>query len=596
MAKRVVKIYRLDADADIDALTTSFTRYARQVLRVPTESVRLFYEDGRTSTPSWKTLFTDFVQPNQPILDEEQSSSESFVCLLKSQNNRWYAISGGYGHHEIAGSIEKSFGTDILVRIINETDQSLIAASERSVTGGQVASSIHYRKISRFFEYKRFGSITNKVDAEIRQEEIERCFPSVDQEDIDKIRIAAGSNLQIKIGLDMETLREVIEDCENLLANDPLFNLNSIRPISKSQEPRLVASLYRELHDQMYDLYQGIADAFPFDICHNDFDRYLTSSAYKVLTKKPHTLADGTTKSYFFNFLTGRGVKQFQHDTPSIPNLRFGRDFFDLMRGVKTIPRDAAALAGQLKSAVIKSYDDNGVEQTTGSFFSHVMGDVTLEGTKYFLFDNKWYQLEDEFLDRLNRDIKSIYENSQIDIDLNAWPDGQIEGDYNEGHIGLPNTIVTDRLLHEYIEVCDLIISTDDTNYLIHVKKGFGNTVRELCNQVAVSSMRLHNAINSTNSGDYIEALFNRFRIYGGDTDYFVRARAQFANMTLDQFKNYFLSKPICVVLAFKDDTVGNRSLENPEDYRSAIAKFSVIELRHTLAATSIRFGICEID
>lgn len=302
MAKRVVKIYRLDVDTDIDVLTTSFTNYSRQELLVPTENIRLYYQDGRTSTPSWKTLFTDFAKPNQPILNEDQSSSESFICLLESKNNHWYAISGGYGHHEFAGSIEKSFGTDILVRIINETDQSLIAASERSVTGGQVASSIHYRKISRFFEYKRFGSITNKIDAEIRQEEIERCFPSVDQEDIDKIRIAAGSNLQIKIGLDIDILCEVIEDCENLLAQEPLFNLNSIRPISKSQEPVLVSNLYGELYDQMYELYLGRADAFPFDICHNDFDRYLTSSAYKILTKKPHTLADGKTQSYFLTF------------------------------------------------------------------------------------------------------------------------------------------------------------------------------------------------------------------------------------------------------------------------------------------------------
>lgn len=595
MTKRVVKIYKLDADANIDALTATFIRYNRQQLQDPTDRLRLYYQDGRTSTPSWKTLFTEFVEPNQPILNENQSSSESFICLMESQNNSWYAISGGFGHHTIAGSIDKTFGTDILVRTISETDQSLIAASERSVTGGQVASSIHYRKISRFFEYKRFGSITNKVDAEIRREEIARCFPSVDQEDIDKIRIAAGSNLQIKIGLDMDTLRDLIEDCDNLLIEPPLFNLNSIRPISKSQEPTLVANLYNELHDQMYDLYQGVEGAFPFDICHNDFDRYLTSSAYKVLTKKPHTLADGTTKSYFFNFLTKRGVKQFQADTPEVPDLRFGKDFFDLMRSVKTIPKDANALAGQLRNATIKSFDENGVEQTSGSFFSHVMGDVSLHGTKYFLFDNKWYQLEDEFLERLNQDLKSIYDNSQISIGLNAWPSGS-EGDYNEGYIGSPNTIVTDRLLHENIEVCDLIISTDDTNYLIHVKKGFGNTVRELCNQVAVSTTRLHNAINSNNSNEYFEALFERFKTYGGDTPYFVRTRAQFTNMTLQQFKNYFISKPICVVLAFKDDTARNRSLENPADYHSAIAKFSIIELRHTLAATSIRFGICEID
>lgn len=97
MTKRVLKIYRLDADADIDALTTSFVGYVRQQLQVPTDSVRLFYEAGRTSTPSWKALFTDFVQPNQPILNEDQSSSESFICLMESHNSNWYAISGGFG-------------------------------------------------------------------------------------------------------------------------------------------------------------------------------------------------------------------------------------------------------------------------------------------------------------------------------------------------------------------------------------------------------------------------------------------------------------------------------------------------------------------
>jgi len=601
MTKKVLKIYRLESDTNLAALTASFSGYSEQKLTEETEDIRLFYHAGKTSTPSWKGLFTELVEQNQAILEKDKSSSESFVCLIKAQNDRWYGISGGYGHHTISGSIEPTFGTDILVRVIDESDQSLIAASERSVTGGQVASSIHYRKISRFFEYKRFGSITNKVDAEIRDNVIEDCFPSVHSDDIGKIRIAAGSNLQIKVGLDILTLQTVIEDCEALLLKDANFNLNSIRPISKSDEPELVKRLDNQLYEQMFKLYQGEEGAFPFDICHNDFDRYLTSSNFKVLSRKSHELADGTKKSYLFNFLAKRGEKEFAAKTIGLAELRLGQDLFTKMRETKTIATTPAKLAGQLKSAVIHSFDEDGVQQTSGSFLSHVMGDVTLvddetgNEDKYFLFDSKWYQLEDEFLTKLNTDLKSIYENSKIDLDLLPWADGVNEGHYNEAHIGEDNVIVTDRLLHENIEVCDLIIQSENMTYLVHVKKGFGNTVRELCNQVAVSSARLHNALRSANSNAYLESLHERFLNYGGEKEYFVQTRAQFAGISLDDFKAA-MSKPLCVVLAFKDDAVKARSLDNPEDYNSAIAKFSIIELRQTLAATSVQFGIVEIS
>lgn len=199
--KRVLKLYRIDCDTEVSEIIKSASDYEEQTLIDPNISATVLYQKDNASTPGWKKFFKGVLKTDSALFDEEQSNSESFVCFLESANGQVYAVTGGYGHHLINPYCEKNFGTDILVRIIDEADQSLLAASEKSVTGGKIASSIHYRKTSRFYEHKSFGSITNSVSAEVTSSQIHDAFPTLSKADASKLKIVAGSNLQLKTSL-----------------------------------------------------------------------------------------------------------------------------------------------------------------------------------------------------------------------------------------------------------------------------------------------------------------------------------------------------------------------------------------------------------
>ena len=55
--KRVLKLYRLDENADIGSIITSAGNYEEQELANPDLAARIIYQKSKPSTPSWKDFF-----------------------------------------------------------------------------------------------------------------------------------------------------------------------------------------------------------------------------------------------------------------------------------------------------------------------------------------------------------------------------------------------------------------------------------------------------------------------------------------------------------------------------------------------------------
>lgn len=387
----------------------------------------------------------------------------------------------------------------------------------------------------------------------------------------------------------------LIEDCETVLKKEAKFTVNSIIAIRKSEHPKLIMDLEAELKKQLYDLYKGNEGAFPFDICHNDFDKYLGSSSIKLLVKRSVKGTDGTKRSLFVDFLQKRGEHVLEQNARELTDLRFGIELFDAMKKFKGKIKNADNLWSQLKTLHIHSYSPSGGMLTTGSFISHILGDVSLpNGNKFFLVDKQWYQLEQEFLNRLDNDCSSLIANQKVDLSLKPWSDSITEGSYNESYIGLKNYLCVDRLLLDNIEVCDLMFWDDDSLHLIHVKQEFGNTLRELCNQLLVSSSLLNEALLSEGRNIFLSRMHEKFKTMGGDSDYFEKTRAQFETTSVETFRSLF-DKKINVVLAVKDTAQTERDISDVTKFRSTIGKFSLVDLNQKMRMSTFRFGITQI-
>lgn len=65
------------------------------------------------------------------------------------------------------------------------------------------------------------------------------------------------------------------------------------------------------------------------------------------------------------------------------------------------------------------------------------------------------------------------------------------------------NTLVFDTVTPENIEACDILKWDDEFVYVIHVKKGFDTSMRDLAAQVSITAKRIRN--DRKTDYDYLE-------------------------------------------------------------------------------------------
>lgn len=166
------------------------------------------------------------------------------------------------------------------------------------------------------------------------------------------------------------------------------------------------------------------------------------------------------------------------------------------------------------------------------------------------------------------------------------------EGVFNALHIGDPNTLVTDRVLCDNIELGDILQWTEESLYIIHVKASFGNQMRELCSQAYVAATRLHRDLSSNRS--FIEAMYFALQGKIGGEPYFDRVGRQTETTSLETFKSLF-EKKIVFVVAVLDVGTTPRDIRNITEFNSNIAKFSLRELFMRMKGIDMALEVVQI-
>lgn len=594
--KMQVTIYKIDNENTIfddtkniiDPLRKRIIKngYKRQTLKTNLKAgytIELLYS-SYPSNPKWKDFFVGVAEKEQPILKISKGRNESFIMLIYNETTEnLYAITGGTGYHQIQEYIEDDFGVDIISRIISKDAKTIKSVKEMSIMGGVLGQTKYFRKDYNLIENDSFGKIYQELKSGITKNSLRKYF-GFSTEDLKKnSSCIAKSSFKISKAIDFNQLFKIIEGCEDIYNDKNLkqVQINNVNKIDRRNKD-LIQKLKNELLHQLWLRFNGEDNYIDFDLCHKDYDKYLTASYYVV--KKNYS------KNSFF-------------DDETIEELYNVDQILDKLHQLE-IYEDENAFKELIPNLKIFSYvdEDQTNSETNGFLIQHLFGDVQFIDDKYFFIDNQWYIIHDSFIDELNTSCQHFVKENNINgLDKFKWDyfAEESENDYNAKYIAndpaADKVIVLDKITPDYIEPCDILMWDDDKIYFYHVKAGFNNTMRDLCSQVFISANKIKQDVNS--GYNYIGMIYDNLKKKKNSSDsYFKKAGNQIANISKEDFIDLFRNRIPVFVLSVLDTNKAERDIiNNISTFRSNIAKFSLQDLFKVMKGIDVELKITQI-
>lgn len=532
--------------------------------------VKVLYA-SKMRTPKWRPFWKDVVDDDAALKSCYNTDASYLTFVIDNKNI--YAVSGGQGNFIIQDYIDLNFGINILTRLISKDSNVIKSLQDRGVTGSIIGSTKFFRGNYKLSDEDQFGKIYKQIKAELKKDVLLKEF-GFSEDDIKRnAGCLAKSSFQINKSIDFDTLLEVLGKITHILDRDELFSLNKVSLLSnKGQKNKdLLKNLEKHLFGILFDFCTKGGE-LDFDFAHPDFEKYFTANKYVVEKAGKVEIASFDELDSLCDFLS---------DT----SIRSSIDLTDLEKFLTS-----------LHNLRIKSIDSDGGVSTQAGVRYHIHGEVTYNECTYFLIDNRWYEIRADFVNDLNKDTKELVnqniDNSILDEKCTLSDDENL---YNQKFIK-DGYVVLDKITPENIELCDILKVTNDAIHLVHVKKGFDNSIRDLASQILISARRLQ--LDRKSGYQFIDLVESKLK--GGaksDDDYLKRASGQ--NIPEGSLKKTFQckkDKEICFCFAFVDTATTERSIKSPECFRSNIAKFSLIELEKEIHRAGFGFAVIQIE
>ncbi len=317
-----------------------------------------------------------------------------------------------------------------------------------------------------FSDENQFGKIFKQVQAELNKQLLKDTFGFSDKQlKRSKSVCMAKDSFQISKSVDFNTMLILVSKLAVIMNKKPRFSLNKVEHLSKrkTQNLQLIEKLESWAINVLYnDCIKG--DAPDVDFCHSKFDTFLSADIVQILIEK------------------GDPIEVPKHSTfgDIVRLLKKNGDYFD---------EDECFFKVSVLDRIIVSYDNDGQKLTSGSVFEHVHGEFTYDNKTYFLIDKEWYTIRPSFIKDLNEEctesLKYTWNNTILTESFNIK---ERESTYNQKYLNRNNYYVFDTITPSNIEACDVMKYDDTSIQLIHVKKGFDNSIRDLTSQITISA------------------------------------------------------------------------------------------------------------
>jgi uncharacterized protein (TIGR04141 family) len=400
---------------------------------------KAFFQQNRKTKPKWLDFISDYVN-----IDEEEifNTTNSFLLLIRCEN-RIFAVNKGFGFGALnRKKLEKGFGLRV---VLNEIDPHKI-------------KSIDARNIDTTTKQKR-------------------------------VFINRNSPLY-EFDFDFD------EDLVNIISGQP-SDAALARKLIGSDSLSITADIgFLELGDKCSQL----LDSFNKDVYRQNFpfiDYLQVVKDEDLITKLENNL---------INNIENRSTEKLILAYPEIPDFEQIENFkIWLGRDKKLIEEvDLEQLYDFLKenelNADIENIHiiglDNNDQAVTKKYSLHdfVVFETVFSDTRYLLSLNQWFELADNYVDEVNRELQIVPEIEHSFLPPLLY--GQREDEYNQDVVkNRANIVLLDK--HNYhvegqsrVEVCDLL--TQNKEFICVKKYNGSSTLSHLFNQGYVSATLLN--------------------------------------------------------------------------------------------------------
>lgn len=500
------------------------------------------------------------------------------VLLFISNPPHLYVTIGGNGYNYIKKIIDHRFGLILLSKIVDDINDELISVNSRGMIGSMAAVQEQFRRSLKIIDYVKFGKIPLEVNVKLNLRTSTEFFSYLQNNRKTRIKVKAGRYFTVKKAIDYEQFHQLIWNLNFMMELEEQDSFSTFQRIDDRNEisQKFLPFLTRRLFESLNSV-SGLSsesknyDKFDFDICHHRLvQEFYEAESYLVEDK-------GNAGAYSLIASTDDRDNIYTIIRNRIIQLGFNLDIFKFRKYIYSIRITSVS---------------EGVIRTRGSFLQHISAEIKPPGYKIpvFYLDSLWFKLNTTYKDQLNEDCWNLIVSNAIPAphQLKPWNKEDIprEGDYNSSYSGLTNFMVFDTIVPSGVELCDLFKITDDSVYLYHVKGGFDAKMRDLCNQVVLSSRLLSDTL-LTQSKEYLRKVHKQYVNKANPNPLYI----DFNNF----IKLFNGSRQIHIVMAIgiSGDKTDNEVLIKKSN--SSIAKFAVMNCNHQMKAFNFGFNICLI-
>ncbi|PXY43347.1 DUF6119 family protein [Flavobacterium hydrophilum] len=565
ICKAIVKVSRLKSDPKFQLRETDY-----RIERDDENDLWFFLYIYKTQDveSEWINFF-----PSNFTKDADFNQQKVSLIFFVEFQKQLYCIIGGSAFRYIQPYIEEDFGINIYSRILDPENDELLSIRTRNITGKIAVNSNYYKNNFKLIDHIKFGTVPTEISVKLHND-INDYFSSL-KKDTGNVQIHVSSSIKFRKVIEYVDLIEVVKELkfiEELERKDYLTTyekINDYNLIENTFTETLVTTIFNDVNNTLQATINPI-NKFHFEFCHpSKLEEFYEADYFELLEldddKKQNLFAKINDRNRIYFQVLSRAVNRFGANM-AIDEFKY------FLFGVR-----------------VRSYK-NGVRKnlTSGMFLHHFNTELEINQRPIFLLDNNWYFLQDSFLKDLNRTCERILKNFKAPNSLltKIWnlKKENTEKKYNLLYKDLKNYLVFDTIAISGIELCDIIKYDAQNVYLIHVKRGFDSSMRELYNQIILSARRVEESRSSTDK-TYLKNCFNSLikKKQGNSID------------SVENFLELF-QKNIKYVMAFSNSNSNNAIEDQIGKVKSSIAKFSVIQTSSEMRSNYFELLFTQIE
>lgn len=573
----IVELYNDKTGHDFKNIT--LREDINQIITVDEEENNYFYNsklyvlNTEEKTPDWID-FANTITQDDTELEEFKNRYSSFLLFVYDEDSVFAISKGYYGHHLLGEHIDIFFGMEILSRLIDKSSTEIRQIEDRALFGSELGAQRFFRENYSLAYDDDFGKIYKSMLAAIKEEDFTKLGIVKKRETTRQVSISGSSSLEISTNFDYKELLNRITKIKALLLTEEV-DFNQFYRVPQQELSLIRENLNNEIIKMAYGKYIAEEEV---DFYHPEIFEYLSSSSSEFINQEYATNVEieMSSSKKFKNLIDEIGIDVI--DISSEENF------------IECVTETYGSYKLNEESEYIKPI----------SLSKWISGEVEYKGKKYFKVDNHWYAYKDSLDNLLNERFNNTnFESLAPTIKLKDWDqtENPSEGLFNESFISTPGFIITDRTYLSHIEVSDLIRVTDNELFFYHVKKGLGQDMRVLSNQIINASRYLKFAIDETDNtslSSYFSSISNKH--YESGNIKYIDTDGEETELDLESFIGLMKSnrKIIFVfVYATSSDLTINQEIINTN---SRIAKLSLIYTLRDMKRTDFEFLIERIN